>query len=79
MTGTQDEFAANLDYWEQAAATHGTTEHDLHYHLDEVVAGGSLMTRLEERAVAAATGADAATRSPAYAVATSSICRPPRG
>ena len=58
MTGTPDEFAANLDYWEQAAATHGTTDTDLHYHPDKVVAGGSLMTRLEELAVAAATGAD---------------------
>ncbi len=57
MSGTQREFDANLDYWEKAAATHGTTETDLHYHFDKVVAGGSLMTKLEEAAVAAATGA----------------------
>ena len=41
MTGTQDEFAGNLDYWEQAAATHGTTNTDLHYHFDKVVAACS--------------------------------------
>lgn len=58
MSGTQDEFAGNLDYWEKAAATHGTTDTDLHYHSDQVVAGGSSMTRLEEQAIAAATGAD---------------------
>ena len=56
MSGTQDEYAGNLDYWEKAAAAHGTTEHDLHYHFDKVVAGGSLMGSLEEHAVAAATG-----------------------
>jgi SAM-dependent methyltransferase len=56
MSGTQDEYAGNFDYWEKAAAAHGTTEHDLHYHFDKVVAGGSLMVRLEEQAVAAATG-----------------------
>ena len=60
MNATPDELAGNLDYWEKAAAHHGTTSGDLHYHLDVVVAGGSLMTRLEERAVALATGADAA-------------------
>ncbi len=54
---TEDLVAGNLDYWEQAAATHGTTEHDTYYHLDEVVAGGSLMTEHEERALALATGA----------------------
>ena len=53
-----DELAGNLDYWEKAAAIHGTAEGDLLYHLDVVVDGGSLMTRLEERAVAGATGAD---------------------
>jgi SAM-dependent methyltransferase len=57
MSGTRDQYAGNLGYWEQAAATHGTTEHDTYYHLDAVVAGGSLMTELEERAVADATGA----------------------
>ena len=57
MSGTQREFDANLDYWEKAAATHGTTETDLQYHFDKVVAGGSLMTKLEEAAVAAATRA----------------------
>jgi SAM-dependent methyltransferase len=58
MSGTQQEYDGNLDYWEKAAATHGTTDTDLHYHFDKVVAGGSLMTRLEELAVAAATGAE---------------------
>lgn len=58
MTGTPDAFAGNLDYWEKAAAIHGTTDTDLHYHVDVVVVGGSLMTGLEERAIALATGAD---------------------
>jgi SAM-dependent methyltransferase len=57
---TTSEYDGNLDYWEKAAATHGTTEHDLHYKFDTVVEGGSLMTRMEEAAVAAATGADPA-------------------
>jgi SAM-dependent methyltransferase len=57
VTDTSDEFAGNLDYWEQAAATHGTKESDPNYRFDVVVAGGSLMTGLEERAVADATGA----------------------
>jgi SAM-dependent methyltransferase len=57
MTGTQAHRAGNLDYWEQAAAAHGTKESDPHYRFDVVVAGGTLMTRLEERAVADATGA----------------------
>jgi SAM-dependent methyltransferase len=56
MSGTQDEYAGNFDYWEKAAAIHGTTESDLHYHFDKVVAGGSLMVKLEEQALAAATG-----------------------
>jgi len=56
MSGTQDEYAGNFDYWEKAAATHGTTEHDLHYHFDKVVAGGTLMVELEAQAIAAATG-----------------------
>jgi SAM-dependent methyltransferase len=60
MTGTSEQFAGNLDYWEQAAATHGTTETDRHYHFDVVVSGGSLMTKLEEAALAAATGATVA-------------------
>jgi SAM-dependent methyltransferase len=57
VTDTSDDFAGNLDYWEQAAAAHGTKESDPHYRFDVVVAGGSLMTRMEERAVADATGA----------------------
>ena len=56
MSGTPEEYDGNLNYWEQAAATHGTSEHDLHYHFDKVVAGGSLMVRLEEQAISAATG-----------------------
>ena len=54
---TVDEFAGNLDYWEQAAAAHGMKETDPHYRFEAVIAGGSLMTRMEERAVADATGA----------------------
>ena len=57
MSGTPEQFAGNLDYWEQAAATHGTTDTDIHYHFDEVVAGGTLMTGLEARGLADATGA----------------------
>jgi SAM-dependent methyltransferase len=56
MSGTPEQYAGNVDFWEKAAATHGTTGNDAHYHLDKVIAGGSLMTRLEELAVAAATG-----------------------
>lgn len=56
MSGTQSEYDGNFDYWEKAAATHGTTENDLHYHFDKVVEGGSLMTRAEERALAEAMG-----------------------
>ena len=57
MTDSSHELAGNLDFWEQAAAAHGTKESDPHYRFDVVVAGGSLMTRMEERAVADATGA----------------------
>jgi len=57
MSATSDEYARNLDLWERSAAAHGTTENDPHYRLDVVVAGGSLMTRTEERGVALATGA----------------------
>jgi len=59
MSSTSEEYAGNLAYWEKAASTHGTKETDPHYRFDVVVAGGSLMTRAEERAVALATGADA--------------------
>lgn len=52
--------ADTKDYWEAAATTHGTTPTDRYYHLDEVVAGGTLMTPLEEAALARATGADLA-------------------
>lgn len=51
--------ASTYAYWEGAAATHGTTETDRYYKLDDVVAGGTLMTVLEERALAVATGASA--------------------
>jgi len=57
MSGTPDEYAGNLDYWEQAAALHGTKDTDPHYRFDTVVSGGSLMTATEERAIARATGA----------------------
>jgi SAM-dependent methyltransferase len=59
MSPSAPDVPVNLDYWEQAAATHGTTDHDTYYHLDKVVAGGTLMTEHEERAVALATGAPA--------------------
>jgi SAM-dependent methyltransferase len=52
------EYAGNHDFWEQVAAVHGTKENDPHYRFDVVVAGGSLMTRTEERGVALATGAE---------------------
>jgi SAM-dependent methyltransferase len=53
-----DEYAGNLDFWEKAAAIHGTQGDDTrHYKFDSVVEGGTLMTRLEQRAVARATGA----------------------
>ena len=48
-------------YWDGAAATHGTTPGDRYYLLDDVVAGGTMMTSLEEQALARATGADAGT------------------
>jgi SAM-dependent methyltransferase len=57
MSPTDEQFAGNLDFWEKAAATHGTTGTDRHYHLNEVVAGGALMTDLEARALADATRA----------------------
>ena len=57
MSDTSDEYAANHDLWEKSAAIHGTTENDPHYRFDVVIAGGSLMTRTEERGVALATGA----------------------
>lgn len=57
---SSDATTGNLDYWEAAAATHGTTPEDRYYDLDRVVAGGTLMTPLEEDAVARATGSDAA-------------------
>jgi SAM-dependent methyltransferase len=52
--------ASTKQYWDGAAAKHGTTPEDRYYHLDDVVAGGTLMTSLEESAVARATGADPA-------------------
>jgi SAM-dependent methyltransferase len=57
MTDASDEYAANHEMWEKSAAIHGTTENDPHYRFDVVIAGGSLMTRTEERGVALATGA----------------------
>ena len=55
-TGTA--FEQNLDFWEKAAGVHaGLSDESRHYRFDVVVEGGSLMTRMEERAVAAATGA----------------------
>jgi len=57
---SDDALTGNLGYWEQAAAAHGTTPEDRYYDLDRVVAGGTLMTVLEESAIARATGADPA-------------------
>jgi SAM-dependent methyltransferase len=48
---------STYDFWEGAAAQHGTSPDDRYYRLDDVVAGGTLMTELEEAALAAATGA----------------------
>lgn len=53
-----DPYAGNLDFWEKAAAVHGSgSDESRHYRFDAVVEGGSLMTRMEERAIADATGA----------------------
>jgi SAM-dependent methyltransferase len=49
-----DNYAGNLDFWEKAAATHGVAEDSDHYKFDTLVAGGTLMTPTEQRAVAAA-------------------------
>ena len=51
-----DPYAGNLDFWEKAAATHGVAEDSEHYKFDTILAGGTLMTPTEQRAVAAATG-----------------------
>ena len=51
-----DAYIGNLDFWEKAASTHGVDENSPHYRFDVVVAGGTLMTPTEQRAVAAATG-----------------------
>ncbi len=59
MSKEREQFAGNLDYWEQAAASHGTTAGDTYYDLDRVIAGGTLMTEYEEAALALATGAPA--------------------
>jgi SAM-dependent methyltransferase len=59
MSTDQDAYAGNLDFWEKAAATHGVTEDSDHYRFDAVVAGGTLMTPTEQRAVAAALGGTA--------------------
>jgi len=57
MSDTTDEFIGNLDFWEKAAAVHGaSSDESPHYRFDVVVSGGTLMTRMEQRAVAAATG-----------------------
>ena len=57
MSDTTDEFTGNLDFWEKAAAVHGAwSDERPHYRFDVVVSGGTLMTRMEQRAVAAATG-----------------------
>jgi SAM-dependent methyltransferase len=51
-----DPYAGNLDFWEKAASAHGPADDSPHYKFDVVVAGGTLMTPTEQRAVAAATG-----------------------
>ena len=59
MSPTRDEhFDGNLDFWEKAAGIHGIEEDSPHYRFETVVAGGTLMTRMEQKAVATATGAD---------------------
>jgi len=52
-----DLIAGNHHFWEQAAGIHGTTAEDRYYQLDRVIAGGTLMTSIEENALAYATDA----------------------
>lgn len=58
-TSSTDAYTGNLDFWEKAASTHGVDEDSPHYRMNVVVAGGTLMTPTEQRAVAAATGGTA--------------------
>ena len=48
-------IAGNHDFWQQAAGVHGTTTEDRYYQIDRVIAGGTLMTSIEENAIARAT------------------------
>jgi SAM-dependent methyltransferase len=52
-----DLIAGNHNFWEQAAGVHGTTPDDRYYQLNRVIAGGTLMTSIEENAIARATAA----------------------
>ena len=52
-----DLIAGNHDFWQQAAGVHGTTTEDRYYQLDRVIAGGTLMTPIEESVIARATQA----------------------
>jgi SAM-dependent methyltransferase len=54
---TDELIEGNHGFWEQAALVHGTTDADLYYRLNDVIAGGTLMTSIEENAIAFATGA----------------------
>ena len=56
---TEQLIAGNHDFWQQAALVHGTTEADRYYRLNDVIAGGTLMTSIEENALAFATHAPA--------------------
>jgi SAM-dependent methyltransferase len=57
MSDTSTEFTGNLEFWEKAAAVHGSlSDESRHYRFDVVIDGGTLMTPTEQRAVAAATG-----------------------
>ena len=54
---TQELIQGNHGFWEQAALVHGTSDEDRYYRLADVIAGGTLMTSIEEDALAFATGA----------------------
>jgi len=56
-SNVDDLIAGNHDFWQQAAGVHGTTTEDRYYQLDRVIAGGTLMTPIEESIIARATNA----------------------
>ena len=54
---SSENYAGNLDFWQQAAAIHGLSAGSRYYDLESVIAGGTLMTVHEQRAIARATQA----------------------